>query len=224
MNILIVEDEPKILEVIESYVRNAGYTPLCAETGSVAIDLFNSNPVDLVLLDLMLPDISGENICHHIRKSGNTPIIMITAKTNEESIIAGLEMGADDYITKPFSPRQLIARIHAIFRRVNQVDSINNIKPFTIDKDKYAILLNHQDIGLTFTEFTLFSILLGRPSKIDTRDELAGQLQNGQYGGYIRSIDSHIKNIRNKISNFSSVDYIKTVRGIGYQIQELENR
>lgn len=220
--ILIVEDEPKILEVIESYVRNAGYNPICTTTGSSALTQFNDNPIDLVLLDLMLPDISGEEICRRIRQTADTPIIMITAKTDEESIISGLGMGADDYVTKPFSPRQLIARIEALFRRVQNVKIINELGPFGIDSDKYIIALDNIDLGLTHTEYIILSTLLLRPSKVFTRDELANGLHNGQYEGYTRSIDSHIKNIRGKISSLNDTDYIRTVRGIGYQIQAVE--
>lgn len=222
--ILIVEDEPKILEVIESYVRNAGYNPICTTTGAKALTQFDDHPIDLILLDLMLPDISGEEICRQIRQKTDTPIIMITAKTDEESIISGLEMGADDYVTKPFSPRQLIARIQALFRRVHNLKSVNEIGPFRVDSDRYVITLNHMDLGLTHTEYILLSTLLLRPSKVFTRDELANGLHNGQYEGYTRSIDSHIKNIRSKISSLNTTDYIRTVRGIGYQIQDVEKQ
>lgn len=221
-NILIVEDEPKILEVIESYVKSAGYNPFTALTGSRALEHFFSKDIDLVLLDLMLPDISGEEICQKIRKTTNTPIIMITAKTDEESIILGLEMGADDYITKPFSPRQLIARIHALFRRVSKEEPNDVVGPFHLDLDSYTIELHHHNLDLTHTEYTILTTLLLRPTKVFTRDELANKLQNGQYEGYTRSIDSHIKNIRSKISVIDKTDYIKTVRGIGYQIQEVK--
>lgn len=220
--ILIVEDEPKIIEVIESYVRNAGYQPICATTGSQALQEYDEKAIDLILLDLMLPDISGEKICQEIRQKTNTPIIMITAKTDEESIISGLEMGADDYITKPFSPRQLIARIHALFRRIENGSSGNMIGPFRIDQDKYVIMLENKDLELTYTEFTILATLLLRPTKVFTRDELANEIKNGQYEGYTRSIDSHIKNIRNKISSINPTDYIRTVRGIGYQIQTIK--
>lgn len=221
-NILIIEDEPKILEFITSYVKTANYKPICASNGHDALKSFKSHPIDLVLLDLMLPDITGEKICIQLRQMTDIPIIMITAKSDEESIIRGLEIGADDYITKPFSPRQLIARINALFRRVDQLVTITKIGPFMINDDQYIITLSSHNLDLTSTEFTLFSSLLKRPTKVFTRDELAGKLQNGQYEGYTRSIDSHIKNIRNKIASYTDIDYIKTVRGIGYQFQDIE--
>ncbi|PKM53948.1 MAG: DNA-binding response regulator [Firmicutes bacterium HGW-Firmicutes-5] len=223
-NILVVEDEPKILEFISSYIRNSGYNPIIAENGQKALHLFNSESIDLILLDLMLPDLSGEEICKTIREKSNVPIIMITAKTDEESIIVGLNMGADDYITKPFSPRQLVARINALFRRS---DLINNSEPqttgpFRINDIDYTVLLNGQNLLLTATEYQLFTVLLGRPTKVFTRDELASIAFTKYYEGYNRSIDSHIKNIRSKISNYTPDNYIRTIRGIGYQYCDQE--
>lgn len=218
-HVLIVEDEPKILEVLSSYIENAGYQPYPVSNGIDALDIFNTNDIDLVLLDLMLPDISGERICTKLRSITDIPIIMITAKTDEDSIIKGLEMGADDYITKPFSPRQLIARINALFRRIDYVNA-DLIGPFVIDKSQYQILFQQKDLSLTSTEFTILCTLMNRPTKVFTRDELASKLKHGEYEGFIRGIDSHIKNIRSKIANYTDVDYIKTVRGIGYQFHE----
>lgn len=224
-NILIVEDEPKISEFISSYIENAGYTPIIAENGQNALSFFKTASIDLILLDLMLPDLSGEEICKSIREVSMVPIIMITAKTDEESIIAGLSMGADDYITKPFSPRQLIARIHALFRRANIMSSpdLLRTRPFQINHDDYTVLFNHQNIPLTATEFQLFTTLFGRPTKVFTRDELATIAFTKYYEGYNRSIDSHIKNIRGKIANVTNDNYIKTIRGIGYQYCDQES-
>lgn len=223
--ILIVEDEPKIVEFIKSYIENAGYQALVAENGRDALSFFRQSHIDLVLLDLMLPDLSGESICKVIRQESNVPIIMITAKSDESSIIAGLNMGADDYITKPFSPRQLIARIQALFRRSHLIEDRLTLcvtGPFQISEDDYSILLNGYNLSLTATEYNLFMTLLKRPSKVFTREELATIAFSGTYEGYNRSMDSHIKNIRNKIAKHSTTDYIRTVRGIGYQYYEEE--
>lgn len=225
-NVLIVEDEPKILEFISSYIAHAGYNPIGATTAKAALDVFYTVDLDLILLDLMLPDMTGESVCATIRETKSTPIIMITAKTDEDSIIAGLEMGADDYITKPFSPRQLIARVKALFRRSEIAGNIlissreAQIGPFEVDLDQYLITYMNNNLNLTVTEFNLFETLLTRPTKVFTRDELALQIQNGQYEGYNRSIDSHIKNIRSKIADHTDCDYIKTIRGIGYQFND----
>ena len=223
-NILIVEDEPKISEFISSYIRSAGYHPLNAKNGLEALDLFRKEKIDLILLDLMLPDLSGESVCKSIRAKSEVPIIMITAKSDEESIISGLKMGADDYMTKPFSPRQMIARIQALFRRSEGITkTASRVGPFEIIQDQYIVTYQQQDLGLTMTEYQLFTTLLKRPSKVFTRDELAENAFERIYEGLNRSIDSHIKNIRMKITALSTDDYIRTVRGIGYQYHEKES-
>lgn len=222
--VLIVEDEPKILEFTESYIKTAGYITLTATTGTEALLLFTSTHIDLVLLDLMLPDMSGENICKKIRETSTIPIIMLTAKTDEKSIIDGLTMGADDYITKPFSPRQLVARVTSLFRRIDieNKDKSQEIMLF-INQDNYTVLYDNNDLEFTKTEFLIFNTLASRQLKVFTRDELAAQVFYGNYEGYHRSFDSHIKNIRSKIALFTNHDFIKTVRGIGYKFvcQEL---
>lgn len=218
--ILIVEDEPKILEVTKSYLENEGFKVLVAITGSDALTVLDNQHVDLILLDLMLPDISGETICKKIRLNSTIPIIMLTAKTDDDSIIKGLMMGADDYITKPFSPRQLVARVITLFRRIDN-NSLKNNSNIYFDMGQYSVYFEDNNLQLTKTEFLLFSTLANRSNKIFTREELADQVYNGRYEGYIRSIDSHIKNIRLKISKFTEEDYIKTVRGIGYQFYNM---
>lgn len=217
--ILLVEDEPKIVEFTESYLTNAGYRTIVAMNGNDALQYFENTEIDLILLDLMLPDRSGESICRHIRQTSDVPIIMITAKSDEESIINGLMMGADDYITKPFSPRQMIARVHTLFRRSDyrhNMDEQNS--PLFINSDNYTVMYNQQNLNLTRTEFMILSTLATRPSKVFTRDELATLAYEGQYEGFVRNIDSHIKNIRNKINKVTATEIIRTVRGIGYQI------
>ena len=224
--VLIVEDEPKILEFTESYIKSAGYNTLTATNGNSALSIFLSTHVDLILLDLMLPDISGETICKKIREQSNIPIIMLTAKTDETSIINGLSMGADDYITKPFSPRQLVARVIALFRRIDLENKViqGKMKLF-INQDNYSVLYDNINLAFTKTEFLIFKTLASRQLKVFTRDELLAQVFDGNYEGYNRSLDSHIKNIRNKIAAYTSHDFIKTVRGIGYKFasQELKS-
>lgn len=225
-SILIVEDEPKILEFTASYVRNAGYETYTAVSGEEALSVFRQHPIDLILLDLMLPDISGEVLCQQIRSDSDIPIIMITAKTDEDSIIAGLQMGADDYVCKPFSPRQLVARIQAILRRavnINDHSTINH-NLIRIDRDSYSAHIGQVNIALTKTEFMILSTLASRPTKVFTRDELVNHIFDASYEGYPRNLDSHIKNIRNKIAKYTDHDYILTVRGIGYRFHEKEDQ
>ncbi len=223
--ILVVEDEEKIVEFIESYLLSSGYKVYKAFNGRDALELFNSQTIDLVLLDLMLPDISGEQICKELRKTSKVPIIMLTAKAQEESILNGLDIGADDYITKPFSPRQMVARVKALFRRVSEENtttssdilSFNN-SDLLINQTDYTVRKAHEPVCLTPSEFKILMTLAKRPSKVFTREELISVAFDGDYFGYDRTIDSHIKNLRAKIeTDPKDCKYILTVRGIGYK-------
>lgn len=219
--ILVVEDEVKIIEFIESYLLNSGYKVITAENGRMGLELFNEQKPDMVLLDLMLPDISGEQICREIRKTSKLPIIMLTAKTSEENIIGGLDMGADDYITKPFSPRQLVARVNALFRRSYEKEE--KVLSFhegdlVLDCTNYSVKKNGSELGLTPSEYKILLTLAKRPSKVFTREELIQIAFDGDFLGYDRTIDSHIKNLRAKIEdNPKDSNYIKTIRGVGYR-------
>lgn len=221
--ILIVEDEEKIVEFIESYLINSGYEVYKAFNGCDALKLFNSQSIDLVLLDLMLPDMSGEQVCRTLRKTSSVPIIMITAKAQEESILNGFDMGADDYITKPFSPRQMLARVKALLRRVSEEgpksDSLSfNKGDLIINQVDYTVKKASEAIYLTPSEFKLLITLAKRSSKVFTREELINSAFDGDYVGYDRTIDSHIKNLRAKIeTNPKECIYILTIRGIGYK-------
>ena len=221
--ILIVEDEIKIVEFIESYLLNSGYEVYKAVTGCDALKIFKDQDIDLVLLDLMLPDISGEQICKEIRNTSKVPIIMLTAKTSEESIINGLDIGADDYITKPFSPRQMIARVNALLRRTTEEIINSDILSFNqgnliINQVDYTVKKAGQNTYLTPSEFKLLITLAKRSQKVFTREELISVAFDDDYLGYDRTIDSHIKNLRAKIEdNPKECIYIVTVRGIGYK-------
>lgn len=221
--VLIVEDEEKIVEFIESYLINSGFEVYKASTGREAIYTFTDNKIDLVLLDLMLPDISGEQICKDIRKISNVPIIMLTAKSNEESILNGLNLGADDYITKPFSPREMIARINAIFRRVPKEEQSQDVLSFNngnliINLTDYTVVKDREAICLTPSEYKILLTLAKRPQKVFTREELIAIAFDDDFIGYDRTIDSHIKNLRAKIEdNPKECQYVLTVRGIGYK-------
>lgn len=221
--ILVVEDEIKIVEFIESYLLNSGYIIYKAFTGREALKIFQEQDIDLILLDLMLPDISGEQICKEIRGTSKVPIIMLTAKSSDESIINGLNIGADDYMTKPFSPRQMIARVNALFRRVIEEDDKIGILTFhqgdlIINENDYTVKKRKQNIYLTPSEYKILITLAKRPNKVFTREELIDVAFDGDFLGFDRTIDSHIKNLRAKIEdNTKDCIYILTIRGIGYR-------
>lgn len=221
---LIVDDEPKITGVIKSYLESKGCIVYEAYTGNIALDIFYKNSPDMLIIDLMLPDMSGEEICKKIRKNSNVPIIMLTAKVDENSILNGLNIGADDYITKPFSPKQLIARIEAIFRRTE-----NNFKPeknmihinfdeLILDLNNFSVTKHGKNIALTPNEFGLLSTLAKYPKKVFTRNELIHSVFGDDYEGFDRTIDAHIKNLRQKLETEpKNPKYVITVHGIGYR-------
>ncbi len=222
--ILIVEDEPKIAEAIVAYLEKDGYKIFVAYDGKQALELFETEYLDMIILDLMIPYISGEEICKTIRKESRIPIIMLTAKASESSKIEGLNIGADDYITKPFSPRELVARVNSLFRRCSDGISpfFNTIKinngDLEVDFNSYTMKKRGEVVNLTPNEFKLFSTLVKYPNKTFTRDELIDIALGMDFNGYDRTIDSHIKNLRSKIeTDTANPVYILTVRGIGYR-------
>lgn len=222
--VLIVDDENKIVEVIKSYLEKEGAIVFEAFEGNQALEIFERINPDLIVLDLMLPDMTGEEICSIVRKKSRVPIIMLTAKIDEKSIISGLHIGADDYIIKPFSPRELIARIYAIFRRLNEeVVPLSNEISFNdddlvIDMLKKEIRKNGENIALTSKQYKILMTLLKYPNKTFTREELISTAIGDDYDGYDRNVDTHIKNIRQKIeTNPKDPQYIITVHGTGYR-------
>ncbi len=222
--ILIIDDEPKIVDVLKSFLQSKEFTVLSAEDGEKGLALFESNPVSLILLDLMLPGISGESLCRTIRKTSRIPIIMLTAKIQESDVINGFDYGADDYITKPFSLKELCARVEAVLRR-----SQNDIFPLylkndfnegdlTVDFENRIVKKRQSMVFLTPNEYKIFIALVKYPNKIFTREELIHIALGEEFEGYDRAIDSHIKNIRQKIeTDPKNPDYITTVHGIGYK-------
>lgn len=222
--ILIVDDEAKIVEVVQSYLENNGYTVYKAFNGREALEKFDKFNPSLIILDLMLPDITGEEICKTIRKKSRVPIIMLTAKIDEENILEGLDIGADDYVTKPFSPRQLMARVTALLRRTDEdMALLCNIISFNdddliIDPIKYEVKKSGMSVNLTPNEYKILITLLRYPKKVFTRDELITRVMGSEFEGYDRIIDTHIKNLRQKIETDSKKPiYIITVHGIGYR-------
>lgn len=222
--ILIVDDEVKIVDAVKAYLENSHYVVFTASNGEQALKLFDEVNPDLLILDLMLPQIPGEEVCQMIRKKSRIPIIMLTAKIQENDIINGFQIGADDYVTKPFSPRELVVRVGSLLRRSSEgisplftVMSWNN-KELEVDFNQMLVKKNGVDAKLTPNEFKLLSTLIKYPQKSFTREELIEIAFGYDYDGYERTIDSHIKNLRNKIEDDSAnPKYIITVRGIGYR-------
>ncbi|AND43002.1 MAG: response regulator [Bacillota bacterium] len=222
--ILLVDDEDMILEVLKAYFEKEGWDILLASNGIDALKKAKADDIDIIILDLMLPDISGEEICRLIRKESDVPIIMLTAKSDEEDLLNGINLGADDYVKKPFSPREVVVRAQAILRRVNKRISahklIFNEKEMIIDSIKKEVKLKGKIITLTPIEYRLLFTLASYPGRVYSRMELLEKCQGDgtYYEGYERSIDTHIKNLRKKIERDSrQPDYILTVFGMGYK-------
>ncbi len=221
--ILVVDDERELREVVSLYLEKEGYSVLQAGDGVTAVKIFHDEKPDLVVLDLMLPDIPGEKVCNVIRENHDTPIIMLTSKSGEDSRINGLEMGADDYITKPFSPKELVARVKVIFRRLGKATprGPRETKKLEIDEGSYLVKKEGRQIDLTPIEFKILSTMYRNPGRTYTREQLITYALGYEYEGMSRTIDSHIKNIRQKIeSDPSRPEYVRTVFGIGYKFVE----
>ncbi len=219
--VLIVDDEEKILSLVAAYLEAQGYRTLTAQTGAQAFDRLRNHDVSLVLLDLMLPDITGEEICERVRESSQTPVIMMTAKVDEESVIGGLSKGADDYITKPFSPRQLVARISAVLRRSAPTQSSTSIvhrDGITLDLLNQRVLKSGEPVDLTASEYRIVALLMQNPHRIFSRAEIINNLSSDNAEVYDRAIDSHMKNLRRKIEQDPKhPQCIQTVYGMGYR-------
>ncbi|MFZ5969459.1 MAG: response regulator transcription factor [Bacillota bacterium] len=224
MKVLIVEDEPKIVEVIEAYLKKEGFEILVAEDGEKALTILQNEFVHLIILDLMLPKISGEDVCKKIRSTSDTPIIMLTAKSEEEEKLMGLALGADDYITKPFSPKELVGRVNALVRRAYR-DS-NTLADYLAFNDgdlevnikKHIVKKKGSIVSLTANEFKLLYVLLMNPGQVFSRDQLLEKSFGFDYIGFDRTVDTHIKNIRQKIEDDPKKPiYVLTIYGVGYK-------
>lgn len=220
--ILAVDDEVKILEVIKAFLESKGFIVFTAENADQALEIFNNEQISLIILDLMLPGMSGEEICKTIRKKSRVPIIMLTAKADEADMIEGLGIGADDYITKPFSLKALHARIEAVLRRSSNDLLFNkcsfNNGELEIDFESRSVRKNNLDVKLTPNEFKILKALVKYPNKVFTREELINIALGSDFEGYDRAIDSHIKNIRQKIeTDPKNPVYLLTVHGVGYK-------
>lgn len=217
--ILVIEDEEKIAEIVKAYLEKEGFKVIVANTGGKAVSRLKEG-FDLIILDLMLPDMDGEDICQTIRKDSDVPIIMLTAKSDEEDRIKGLGIGADDYVVKPFSPRELVARVKAMLRRVKGSSEIISFNKgdLVIDSLRFEVRKKDSPLVLTPTEFKLLQCLADHPGQVFTRLQLVNVILGYDFEGYDRTIDAHIKNIRHKIEdNQRNPSYIKTVYGVGYR-------
>lgn len=221
--ILIIEDEPSVLEAISAYLKKEGYEVYTAERGYKGLEYFKEVSFDLIILDLMLPDISGEEICKIIRKESNAYIFMLTAKSSLEERIKGLDLGADEYLVKPFSPREIVARVNALFRRIKDTKDTQNIASFNngelvIDRDKREVILQGEEIPFTPIEFDILNLLSTNPGIVLSREILIDRVLGSDFEGVDRTIDVHIKNIRKKIeSDTKNPQYIVTVFKLGYK-------
>ncbi|NWF52429.1 MAG: response regulator transcription factor [Nitrospirae bacterium] len=222
--IIIVEDDRKIANIVKVYLENNGFKVIHFEKGRDAIDFALKQVPLLVILDLKLPDISGEAVCQELKEIGDFPIIMLTAKSQEEERITGFALGADDYVVKPFSPKELVYRVKAVLKRARK-DDLDKTYPISfnngllkIDGRSYEVKKRDKPVELTPTEFRLFFVLASYPQKVFTREELVEKALGYQFEGYERSIDAHIKNIRRKIEDDpKNPNLILTVYGVGYR-------
>ena len=223
VKLLLVDDDPDLLYTLEKYLQKAGYTTVLANNGKSAIETFNTEKPDAALIDVMMPELDGFEVVKKIRSESDIPIILLTARSDETDKVVGLELGADDYVTKPFSPREVVARLKAIMRRGNQKrenPSKITIGKITIDKNTRSVIRENFPIQLTKTEFDILLTLMESPEQVFTRDQIIDKVLGYTYEGFERTIDAHIRNIRKKIEpDANNPDYIKTVFGVGYKIQ-----
>ncbi len=222
--ILVVDDEPKIRSAVAAYLESKGHRVLTAEGGADALTLFARENVSLVILDLMMPGMSGEEVCAAIRRVSRAPIVMLTAKAGEENLVRGLKLGADDYIAKPFSLRELAARVEAILRRTESdlaplaVRNSWREGDLTVDFEKNSVLKRGRPVALTPSEMRILAALVKYPGKVFTRTELVEVALGDDFDGFERTVDSHVRNLRHKIEDDPKYPvYVLTVHGLGYK-------
>jgi DNA-binding response OmpR family regulator len=216
--ILLVDDEPEILEICRDYLKASGYEVITANDGPHGLSSARREKPDVVVLDLMLPEMDGLDVCRLIRRESNVPIIMLTARIEETDKLVGLELGADDYMTKPFSPRELVARVKVVLRRASgdsaaEVIRVGNV---SLDRSQYEVRIGQRVVTLTPTEFEIMATLMSQPSRIFSRNQLLNAVHGVAFESYERAIDSHIRNLRRKLE---PDDLIFTVHGVGYRFE-----
>jgi len=216
--ILLVDDEPEILEICRDYLNASSYDVVTARDGAQGLSAFRRERPDLIVLDLMMPEMDGLDVCRAVRRESNVPIIMLTARVEETDKLIGLELGADDYITKPFSPRELVARVKVVLRRVSgdsaaEVIRVGNV---FLDRAQYEVQIGKRVVSLTPTEFEIMATLMSQPSRIFSRHQLLNAAHGVAFESYERAIDSHIRNLRHKLE---PDELIFTVHGVGYKFE-----
>ena len=220
----MVDDEPKIIQLTQDYLENAGFSVISAGDGERALTVIQVEKPDLVVLDLGLPGMDGLDVCRSIRKTSNLPIIMLTARDEETDKLVGLELGADDYITKPFSPKELVARVRSVLRRselAQEEREVIRVGDVTLDLPRMQVTVGGEEIELTATEFHLLQALASQPGRIFTRSQLLNAVHGVAIESYERAIDAHIKNIRRKLEPVPREPrYIQTVYGVGYRFSD----
>ena len=220
-DILIVEDEAKIMGVLRDYLMRAGYRVACLDRGDAVVPHVRQSPPGLILLDIMIPGADGMEVCREVRKFSDVPIIMITAKVEEIDRLLGLELGADDYICKPFSPREVVARVKAVLRRAYAPPAERTlvVGEISLVQGTHQVLVGGHELKLTPCEYNLLKTLLSHPNRIFSRNELINIVQGYDFEGYDRTIDSHVKNLRRKISkHIPGKEIISTIYGMGYKL------
>jgi DNA-binding response OmpR family regulator len=222
-SILIVDDEPKITRLVADYLEAAGFATVSARSGDEALMRARTQPPDLVVLDLGLPGIDGLDVTRALRRIGDVPIIMLTARDDETDRIIGLELGADDYVTKPFSPRELVARVRAVLRRRSAVGEVEVLRSgdLLLDVPRMRVTRAGEPVELTATEFALVSAMARQPGRVFTRSQLLDAIHGVAFESYERAIDAHVKNIRRKLEpSPRQPRYLQTVYGVGYRLVE----
>ena len=216
--ILLVDDEPEIIEICRDYLKAAGFDVVTAKDGALGLSAARREKPDLIVLDLMMPEMDGLDLCRNIRRDSNVPIIMLTARVEETDKLIGLEIGADDYMTKPFSPRELVARVKVVLRRVSgdaaaEMIRVGNV---SLDRAHYEVQVGTRAVQLTPTEFEIMATLMSQPSRIFSRMQLLNAVHGVAFESYERAIDSHIHNLRHKLE---PDELIITVHGVGYKFE-----
>jgi DNA-binding response OmpR family regulator len=216
--ILLVDDEPEILEICRDYLKAASYDVVTAKDGMQGLSIFRRERPDLIVLDLMMPEMDGLDLCRAIRRERNVPIIMLTARVEETDKLIGLELGADDYMTKPFSPRELVARVKVVLRRISGdvMAEVIRAGDVMLDRAHYQVQVKQRAVQLTPTEFEILATLMSQPGRIFSRSQLLKAVHGVAFDSYERAIDSHIRNLRHKLD---PDDLIVTVYGVGYKFE-----
>ena len=223
--ILVVDDEKRIVDILKAYLEKEGYAAIAAYDGRLALDLARSQSPDLIILDLMLPEVSGWDVCRELRRESDIPIIMLTARDDITEKIVGLEIGADDYVSKPFDPKEIVSRVRAVLRRSEgkvHPKATLKVGDIIIDTDKRLVRRGDRNIELTPIEFEVLRVMAESPGRVYSRMQFLDNVQGDAYEGYERTIDSHIKNLRKKIElDPEHPKYIVTVYGVGYKLEEM---